>query len=50
MEVINITELSKDESNDLSTHLGFKKKFKTEMILNDILNNKKVERKSSFGF
>jgi hypothetical protein len=50
MEIMNTTELSKDEANDLSTHLGFKKKFKSEMILNDVLNNKKEERKNSFGF
>lgn len=50
IDIVEFENLSEDESNQLAKHLGQSKKYKGDYKLIDVLNNKKVNSKSSIGF
>jgi hypothetical protein len=50
IDVVYFSSLSVEESEELSSHLGYNKKFKQETNLVDVVKKKKSDIKSTIGF
>lgn len=50
IDVVYFSSLSVEESEDLSNHLGFNKKYKQDTNLIDVVKKKKSDSKNSIGF